>query len=110
MCRYTYRGRTYFATLDGVRGGSLSGRAPGDPLYQSLALVGGSAAGGVITGLSIDALLAGLDVELGVVGAIVGIVIFVASFFFFRHGSEIIEGDIEKPYKGTFRKILKGVT
>jgi hypothetical protein len=105
MARYTYLGRTYFATLDGVVGGSLSGRAPGDPLYQSLALVGGAAAGGIILGLSGAAMTSGLDVKISAVGAIIGIAIFIAAFYFFRHGSEITEGDIERPYKTSLKDL-----
>ena len=108
MARYTYKGRTYFATLDGVVGSSLSGRAPGDPLYQSLALVGGAVAGGIIAGLSGSAITMGLDVEFSALGVIAGLVIFIAAFLFFRHGSEITEGDIERPYKRSFREILRG--
>lgn len=104
ICRYTYRGRSYFATFDGVNGKSLSGRAPGDPMYQSLALVGGSVIGGAITGASVTW---GIPEggEIGIVGAVIGVVIFVVGFFFFRHGSEVTEGDIEKPYF----KPMKGV-
>ena len=108
MTRYTYRGRSYFATFDGVNGKSLSGRAPGDPLYQSLALVGGAVLGGTITGASLTVGLAEAF-ELGVIGAIVGVVIFVAGFFFFRHGSEVTEGDIEKPYRKPLRGMMKQV-
>jgi hypothetical protein len=106
MCRYTYRGRTYFATLDGVDGKSLSGRAPGDPLYQSIALVLGCAIGGTTVGLSVWALPR--TVEGGVLGAIVGTLIFIMGFMFFRHGSEVTEGDLDKPYKASFRKFLPG--
>ncbi len=110
MCRYTYQGRTYFATLDGITGSSLSGRAPGDPLYQSLAIVGGAVAGGVITGLSLTALGSGIEIELGVIGAIAGLIIFGISFMFFRHGSEITEGDIAKPYKKSIRGLVQDTT
>jgi len=98
VCRYTYADRTYFATLDGVSGRSLSGRAPGDPLYQALIGVGGAAGGGAITGLSAAALAAGWG-EAAIVGVIVGIVAFAAGFMFFRHGSEVTEGDIAAGYK-----------
>ena len=106
MARYTYRGRTYFATLDGVRGMALSGRAPGDPLYQSLALVGGSAIGGTMVGASVGSIGLHGSAELTVVGAVIGLVIFVVSYMFFRHGSEVTEGDIEKPYRKSFKELL----
>lgn len=108
MCRYTYEGRTYFATLDGVRGGSLSGRAPGDPLYQSLALTGGAVAGGAVAGGALSALMAGIDTEIALVGMAVGFIIFGAAFMFFRHGSEITEGDIDRPGKGMLKKLMRG--
>jgi DNA-directed RNA polymerase subunit RPC12/RpoP len=107
ICRYLYRGRSYFATFDGVNGKSLSGRAPGDPLYQSLALVAGAALGGAITGASATIGLAEVG-EIGIAGIIIGAVIFVVGFYFFRHGSEVTEGDIEKPYQ-SYKKPLKGL-
>ena len=108
ICRYTYRGRSYFATFDGVDGKSLSGRAPGDPLYQSLALVGGTIIGGTIAGASITI---GIPVagEIGAVGAVIGVIIFIAGFFFFRHGSEVTEGDIDKPYQTPIKGLFKQV-
>lgn len=108
ICRYTYRGRSYFATFDGVDGKSLSGRAPGDPVYQSLALVGGTIIGGTIAGASITVGVAAAG-EVGVVGAVIGVIIFIAGFFFFRHGSEVTEGDIEKPYQKPIRGMFKQV-
>ncbi len=107
MCRYTYRGRTYFATLDGVDGKSLSGRAPGDPIYQSIALVLGCAIGGTVVGLS--ARILPWAPEGGVLGIVVGTIIFIMGFLFFRHGSEVTEGDIEKPYRASFRKYIPGM-
>ena len=103
MCRYTYRGRTYFATVDGITGDSLSGRAPGDPLYQSLALVGGCAIGATLAGFSLSILPN--SPELGILGMVVGVVIFAVGFLFFRHGSEVTEGDIEKPYRESLKFI-----
>jgi len=108
ITRYLYRGRTYFATIDGVTGKSLSGRAPGDPLYQSLALVGGAVAGGAITGASITLGLP-LAAEAGIIGIIVGVVVFVAGFLFFRHGSEVTEGDIEKAYRKPLKDMARHV-
>ena len=35
-------------------------------------------------------------------------VIFAIAFLFFRHGSEVTEGDIEKPYRRTFFKSFLG--
>jgi hypothetical protein len=110
MTRYTYRNRTYFATFDGVHGKSLSGRAPGDPLWQSLALVAGTVVGGVVTGASATIGLTEIGTEAGIVGIIFGIIIFAAGFLFFRHGSEVTEGDIATPYKKDYSKMIKSVT
>jgi hypothetical protein len=106
VARYTYSGRTYFATLDGVAARSLSGRAPGDPLYQSLIGVGGAAGGGLLTGVSAAGLVYGWG-EAAIVGVVIGIVVFVAAFMFFRHGSEITEGEIAKGYKSPVQEIMK---
>jgi hypothetical protein len=95
--RYEYAGRSYFATVDGVTGSTLSGRAPGDPLYQSAIMTGGSAAGGIIAGIGLSPFVGG-EAKWIMLG--VGIVIFAASYLFFRHGSEIVEGDIKKDYLG----------
>jgi hypothetical protein len=105
VCRYTYEGRTYFATLDGVSARSLSGRAPGDPLYQALIGVGGAAGGGLITGLSAAGLVVWDVGEVAIIGLIVGVVVFVAGFLFFRHGSEVTEGDIAAGYKKGFKQL-----
>jgi len=99
MVRYNYGDRSYFATVDGVTGQVLSGRAPGDPFYQALAMTGGAAGGGVVAGLAIGcSLLFGCGLPLVVVGLICGAVIFYFSYRFFRHGSEIVEGDIQANY------------
>jgi DNA-directed RNA polymerase subunit RPC12/RpoP len=108
ICRYSYRGRSYFATFSGVDGKSLSGRAPGDPLYQSLALVAGSAIGGAMTGASATIGIAEAF-ELGIAGIFFGIIIFAVGFYFFRHGSEVTEGDIEKPYQKPLKGVFEGV-
>ncbi len=106
MCRYTYRGRTYFATMDGVTGNILSGRAPGDPLYQSLALVGGCVGGGALAGVSLS--LVPYSPVFGVLGIIGGILIFAIAFLFFRHGSEVTEGDIKTTYRKSLKDFIPG--
>jgi len=106
VARYSYRERGYFATVDGVTGRVLAGRAPGDPLFQSLVLTGGSLAGGLLlgTGTYFGAVAAlasestsSLVIPLLVVAA--SIAIFYGAYRFFRHGSEILEGDL-KPRSG----------
>jgi hypothetical protein len=96
--RYEYAGRSYFATVDGVTGQTISGRAPGDPLYRAAIMTGGSAAGGLMTGLGALFGMAGSDIGWGL--AVAGIIIFGVSWMFFRHGSEVVEGDIPKAYLG----------
>ncbi len=108
IIRYDYKGKMYFLTVDGVTGQVLSGRAPGDPLWQSIVIGLGATAGGALAGLA--PLGAYYDDRIGLMALILGVFIFGAAYYFFRYGSEIIEGDIEKPYKfGTFSQMLKGV-
>ncbi|MDD1772497.1 MAG: hypothetical protein LUQ09_06200 [Methanomassiliicoccales archaeon] len=95
VVRYSYGERMYMATVDGVTGNVLSGRAPGDPLYQSLAVTGGTSLGGLIAAAG---LIVGAGSDDGTImfgGVIVGLVILGVTYMFFRHGSEIIEGDFE---------------
>ncbi|MBM4248976.1 MAG: hypothetical protein FJ149_06010 [Euryarchaeota archaeon] len=96
--RYEYAGRSYFATVDGVTGQTISGRAPGDPLYRAAIMTGGSAAGGIMTGIGGMWGLAGSDIGWALVVA--GLIVFGLSWMFFRHGSEVVEGDIPKAYLG----------
>jgi hypothetical protein len=88
----------YISTVDGVTGNVLSGRAPGDPLFQSLAVTAGTslggliAAGGILVGASGEATIA-------IGGVVVGLILLTVTYMFFRHGSEIIEGDFsDKKY------------
>lgn len=91
VVRYKYKGRGYFLTVDGITDKPLSGRAPGDPLYQALAMAGGASAGGIIAGLGT---MFGLlwDSWAVVAGAIVaGIAILYGAYRFFRFGSERVQ-------------------
>ncbi|RLB67481.1 MAG: hypothetical protein DRH04_07930 [Deltaproteobacteria bacterium] len=97
IVRYTYMGRGYFVTVDGITGQSISGRAPGDPLYQGLAIGLGGVGGGLLTGVSLMGLL--LNPVAGALGLLIGIVLFGGGFAMFRYGSEIVEGDLEARYK-----------
>jgi len=96
--RYEYSGRSYFATVDGVTGQTISGRAPGDPLYQAGIMTAGSAIGGILGGLGLSPVLGDISGEIRGGLLIAGLVVFAVSWFFFRHGSEITEGDIGKAY------------
>jgi DNA-directed RNA polymerase subunit RPC12/RpoP len=92
VVRYTYRDRMYILTVDGVTGLVLSGRAPGDPLFQSLAVTAGTSLGGLAAAGGILFTISSGS-EFGIAGVIFGLIVLGATYFFFRHGSEIIEGD-----------------
>ncbi len=93
VVRYTYRDRMYMTTVDGVTGQVLSGRAPGDPLFQSLAITAGTSVGGLAAALGI--IMSSVAAELMIVGLIAGGIILYITYRFFRHGSEIVEGEFK---------------
>ncbi len=103
MVRYDYRERSYFVTVDGVTGRTLSGRAPGDPVFQGLVATGGAAAGGLLSSIGLYIGLV-LESELAILALIAGGGLMYLSYRFFRHGSEIVQGDIESPYKKRKKK------
>jgi DNA-directed RNA polymerase subunit RPC12/RpoP len=98
VVRYNYKDRMYMDTVDGVTGQVLSGRAPGDPLFQSMAITGGAVAGGLVAAGSIIA--SGVaylnDGRVAAVGVGIGAVIMFLAYRFFRHGSERIEGEFKE--------------
>jgi hypothetical protein len=94
VVRYNYRDRMYMDTVDGVTGQVLSGRAPGDPMYQSLAVTAGTFFGGLAAFAGI--LLGGTDYRISLVGIGVGVVILFIAYRFFRHGSEIVQGEFKE--------------
>lgn len=93
VVRYSYRDRMYMNTVDGVTAKVLSGRAPGDPLYQAMAVTAGSSIGGLVAAGGI--ILSGADSKIAIIGLVVGVVILAVSYLFFRHGSERIEGNFK---------------
>ncbi len=97
VVRYSYRNRMYVDTVDGVTGQVLSGRAPGDPLFQSLAITAGSAVGGIAAagGVLAAGLIGGSEnsAYIAIGGIVIGIAVLYFTYRFFRHGSEIIEGE-----------------
>ena len=93
VVRYTYRDRMYMTTVDGVTGQVLSGRAPGDPLFQSLAITAGTSVGGLAAALGI--IMSSVAAELMIVGLLAGGIILYITYRFFRHGSEIVEGEFK---------------
>jgi DNA-directed RNA polymerase subunit RPC12/RpoP len=94
VVRYTYRDRMYFSTVDGVTGQNLSGRAPGDPLFQSMAVTAGTSVGGLIAAAGI--IFSGSEPAIAGIGIAVGLGILYLMYRFFRHGSEIVEGDFKE--------------
>jgi hypothetical protein len=98
VVRYSYRDRMYVVTVDGVSGQVLSGRAPGDPLFQSMAITGGTAAAGLISGFGL--VFAGLEGSgnspyIALFALAIGLGILYGTYRFFRNGSEIVEGEFQ---------------
>lgn len=94
IVRYSYKDRMYMGTVDGVTGQMLSGRAPGDPLFQSLIITAGTSVGGLLAAAGI--LLSTVDARITIGAVAGGLIILVATYLFFRHGSEIVEGDFKR--------------
>jgi len=96
VVRYNYRDRMYMDTVDAVTGQVLSGRAPGDPLFQAIAVTAGTffgglaAVAGILVGNSMD------DMRVALVGVGIGLVILFLAYRFFRHGSEIVQGEFKE--------------
>ena len=91
VVRYAYRDRMYLNTVDGVTGTVLSGRAPGDPIFQSLAVTAGTSTGGLLGAAGV--IVASASAEAAVGCFIVGFIVMVGTYLFFRGGSEITEGE-----------------
>lgn len=101
MVRYKYSDRMYFATVDGITGSVLSGRAPGDYLWRSITMAVGMAIGGVGIGLSawigiVSQSKDGCGLALFLMAACLAIA--AGSFSFFRFGSEMTAGDVKGGY------------
>ncbi len=94
VVRYNYRERMYMDTVDGVTGQVLSGRAPGDPMFQSVAVTAGTFFGGLAAFAGI--LLGKNDYRIAAAGVVVGALILLATYRFFRYGSEIVQGEFKE--------------
>ena len=110
VVRYSYRERMYMNTVDGCTGQVLSGRAPGDPLFQSLAVTAGTSIGGLLGRLVSS--VASTQGEAAVGCFIVGVLVMVGTYLFFRGGSEITEGDFsDKGFKlGDLKNIANDIS
>ncbi|NLI73942.1 MAG: hypothetical protein GX369_04130 [Euryarchaeota archaeon] len=95
IVRYTYQNYAYFVTIDGITGQVLSGRAPRDPLYQSLAVTLGTSAGGLTSAGGIISSIS-YQSEVGIAGVILGLIILGITYLFFQHRSEVIKGDFKE--------------
>lgn len=101
MVRYKYSDRMYFATVDGITGRVLSGRAPGDYLWRSITMAVGMAVGGVGIGFSAWVGMAtgsedGCGLALFLIAGCLAIA--AGTFGFFRYGSEMTAGDVKGGY------------
>jgi len=101
IVRYKYSDRMYFATVDGVIGKVLSGRAPGDYMWRSLVMTGGMAVGGFgsLFGLWIGLELGGNGAVAGLIVAAICLGIAFFSYQFYRYGAEVTTGDIKSDMK-----------
>lgn len=106
VVRYKYRDRMYMTGVDGVTGQVMSGRAPGDPLFQSLAVTGGTSLGGIIAAAGL--IFANGSGEIAIAGIAVGLAVLYVTYRFFRHGSEIVEGEF-KEKKASAKQSLKEI-
>ncbi|HMK47037.1 MAG TPA: hypothetical protein VK436_10470 [Methanocella sp.] len=101
MIRYKYADRMYFATVDGITGYVLSGRAPGDYLWRSITMAVGMAVGGTGIGFSLwlgIAIHSQGSVALMLFLMAACLAIAAGSFGFFRYGSEMTTGDVKGGY------------
>ena len=89
IIRYRYQQRDYFATVDGISGNIVSGRAPGSVGSQSFAAGAGGAVAGGIFGVA-----AGIDLILGGFSLILSGIILYFAWNRFRYGDEVICGKL----------------
>ena len=96
VVRYNYKDRMYFDTVDGVTGQVLSGRAPGDPMYQAMAATAGASVGGLIAAGGIIYSGSVGSYEIAAVTVAVGFIVLYLAYRWFRHGSEVIQGEFKE--------------
>ncbi|MFA5295198.1 MAG: hypothetical protein WC382_06755 [Methanoregulaceae archaeon] len=113
VVRYRYKGRGYLAVLDGATGTVVSGRAPGDVLYNGLAGAAGSvAAGGLIAVSAVTLPTVGFDIEgllLAAFPLIIGLIVIAWTYDVFRYGSEVVVDDLSRNRRKTVIGRFKGI-
>jgi hypothetical protein len=113
IVRYRYMGRLYFATVDGIGGAVLSGRAPGRHFWRSVVLVAGTVVAGFGSAMGLwyakamsEQPLFGIAIVL--ISLAIGAII---SGQFFRMSPEVADGALEggeSPFKSKSR--VYGIT
>jgi hypothetical protein len=101
VVRYTYSERIYFATVDGVTGMVLSGRAPGDNLWRSITMALGMAISGIGVSFCLWLAIQGGSqdsIGIGIAGAIGCLLVAAGAYAFFRYGGEMTTGDVKGGY------------
>jgi hypothetical protein len=115
VVRYSYKERVYFATVDGITGNAMSGRAPSNALLRSAMLAGGLATGimGIALCLWFTGAVAVLDasvqhshssnmmrlpliVDFFVIPVCIALMFTV--YHYFCYGSEVTIGDLQGGY------------
>ncbi|HJJ35955.1 MAG TPA: hypothetical protein O0X27_02135 [Methanocorpusculum sp.] len=98
ILRYEYKGRNYLATVDGITGKVVSGRAPGNAGRQSW-FAACSAISGALAGVGIFLISRFLQTDVYLYGGIGCIIVAILLLIFcwkqFRDGGEVITGDLK---------------
>lgn len=113
LARYTYRNRVYQVVINGVNGGVMYGKAPGNILYRAAALVSGLATGNfVLVNGTILTALAVSDSDDGFyivfLPIAVGIALIVWGYKQFRYGEEVEDKpkEFQKASTGSSRGVM----
>ncbi|QSZ66166.1 hypothetical protein RJ40_00955 [Methanofollis aquaemaris] len=113
MVRYAYADRTYFATVDGVTGSVVAGRAPGDRFRRIFAFVAATAVSILTAVVWVVVLERSIFRDAGSVSDLDMFLLILAmpmimlygwapvldAFAFSRHGAEISAGDVYGGYR-----------
>ncbi len=96
IVRYLYQDRSYFATVDGITGEIVSGRAPGNVKRQGLYAGGGGTIAGALTGVGIGLIGMGEDTAgFAVPLLFVAVILIWYSYQQFRYGDEVLQGSLK---------------